>query len=58
MNCDYCNNHSVIKDWHCLHYSNGKTYYTWADIIPCPQCVKKVDTEKDSAAYSQHEKLS
>tara|TARA_R100001510_G_scaffold51180_1_gene50789 strand:+ start:93 stop:269 length:177 start_codon:yes stop_codon:yes gene_type:complete len=58
MNCDYCNNHSQIKDWHHLYYPNGKIYYTWADIIPCPKCNKVVDTLNDSAAYSQHEKLS
>lgn len=50
MICTYCNDHHIIKDWHHLYYPNGKIYYTWSDIIPCPQCAKKVDTEEDQVA--------
>ena len=36
--CDYCDGHGVIEDWHCLCYPSGKVYDKWKEIIPCPKC--------------------
>ena len=45
--CDYCDGHGVIEDWHCLCYQRsvpeqniyaGQVYDKWKEIIPCPKC--------------------